>query len=131
MDAVPRTANLRQSLDHAGYYPELVGDVLDVAVSGEDVVAHLGGVEGGLGVDQVRHDVLAAHCDVEHVAYQLGVVAGVIEALAQVRCSWHGVHPSIRLRLPPRVPGPGVGHAADPASGGKGPSRGVGPTGLG
>src|SRR5665647_2892403 len=94
MDAVPRTANLRQSLDHAGYYPELVGDVLDVA-------------------------------------YQLGVVAGVIEALAQVRCSWHGVHPSIRLRLPPRVPGPGVGHAADPASGGKGPSRGVGPTGLG
>jgi hypothetical protein len=32
--------DLRESLDLAGYYPDLVSDVLDVAVAGEDVLAH-------------------------------------------------------------------------------------------
>ena len=32
---------LRRSLDHAGYYPDLVSDVLDVALAGEVPVAHL------------------------------------------------------------------------------------------
>jgi len=57
MDAVPRTATLRQSLDHAGYYPELVGDVLDVAVSGEDVVAHLVHPETTFDASEVRRHV--------------------------------------------------------------------------
>ncbi len=34
-------SDLRESLDLAGYYPELVGDVLDSAVAGEEVLAHL------------------------------------------------------------------------------------------
>lgn len=35
------TTDLRKSLDLAGYYPDLVWDVLDVALGGEEVVAHL------------------------------------------------------------------------------------------
>jgi hypothetical protein len=39
---VPRTsASLRQDLDDAGFYPQLVADILDIAVAGEAVVAHL------------------------------------------------------------------------------------------
>lgn len=35
------TTDLRESLTLAGYYPDLVGDVLDVALAGEDVTDHL------------------------------------------------------------------------------------------
>ncbi|MCV2396351.1 DUF5998 family protein [Actinotalea sp. M2MS4P-6] len=35
------TTDLRESLHLTGYYPELVADVLDVALAGEDVLAHL------------------------------------------------------------------------------------------
>lgn len=35
------TSALRDDLDRAGYYPELVADVLDVALGGERVQAHL------------------------------------------------------------------------------------------
>ncbi|MBO1750563.1 phosphodiesterase [Actinotalea sp. BY-33] len=35
------TKELRRSLHHAGYYPDLVADVVDVALAGEEVVAHL------------------------------------------------------------------------------------------
>ncbi|WP_043602506.1 DUF5998 family protein [Cellulomonas carbonis] len=35
------TTDLRKNLEMAGYYPELVADVLEVALGGEDVVAHL------------------------------------------------------------------------------------------
>ena len=38
---VPALPALRRDLDRAGYYPELVADVLDVALAGEAVVAHL------------------------------------------------------------------------------------------
>lgn len=55
MGAVPRTATLRQAIDHAGYYPELVSDVLDVALGGEDVVAHLVHVETTFDTEVRRH----------------------------------------------------------------------------
>ncbi len=32
---------LHRDLDRAGYYPDLVADILDIALAGEDVVAHL------------------------------------------------------------------------------------------
>ncbi|MGC5616271.1 DUF5998 family protein [Georgenia sp. Z1491] len=38
---MPRTSSLRQDLDDAGFYPQLVADVLDVALAGEAVTAHL------------------------------------------------------------------------------------------
>lgn len=38
---MPLTTDLRKNLEIAGYYPELVADVLDVALGGEEVVAHL------------------------------------------------------------------------------------------
>lgn len=54
---MPRTATLRQSLDHAGYYPDLVGDILDVALGGEDVVAHLVHPETTFDAAEVRRHV--------------------------------------------------------------------------
>ena len=48
---------LRRSLDHAGYYPELVGDVLDVALAGEEVVAHLVHPETTFDAAEVRRHV--------------------------------------------------------------------------
>lgn len=38
---MPATTDLHKSLHLAGYYPDLVGDVLDVALAGEEVLAHL------------------------------------------------------------------------------------------
>lgn len=38
---MPTLPALRRDLDRAGYYPELVADVLDVAIADEPVVAHL------------------------------------------------------------------------------------------
>ncbi|MDR3069211.1 MAG: DUF5998 family protein, partial [Cellulomonas sp.] len=40
-DRVPTLPALRRDLDRAGYYPELVADVVDVAIADEPVVAHL------------------------------------------------------------------------------------------
>jgi hypothetical protein len=57
MDVVPRTTELRQSLDHAGYYPELVQDVLDVALGGENVVAHMVHPETTFDATEVRRHV--------------------------------------------------------------------------
>ena len=51
----PRSATLRQSLDLAGYYPDLVGDVLGVAIGGEDVVAHLVHPETTFDTEVRRH----------------------------------------------------------------------------
>ena len=55
MTDVPRTAPLRQSLYLAGYYPELVSDVLDVAIAGEDVVGHLVHPETTFDTEVRRH----------------------------------------------------------------------------
>ncbi|NTW38392.1 MAG: phosphodiesterase [Cellulomonadaceae bacterium] len=49
------TTELRRSLDHAGYYPELVGDVLDVALAGEDVLGHLVHPETTFDTEVRRH----------------------------------------------------------------------------
>jgi hypothetical protein len=58
MGAVPKTMTpLRRSLDHAGYYPELVADVLDVALAGEPVVAHLVHPETTFDSAEVRRHV--------------------------------------------------------------------------
>lgn len=55
---MPRaTTDLRRSLDHAGYYPDLVGDVLDVALAGEEVVAHLVHPETTFDSAEVRRHV--------------------------------------------------------------------------
>lgn len=41
MGPVPTMTALRRSIDLAGYYPELVSGILDVALAGETVTAHL------------------------------------------------------------------------------------------
>lgn len=38
---MPALTDLRRDLDRAGYYPDLVADILDVALADEPVVAHL------------------------------------------------------------------------------------------
>ena len=48
---------LRADLDHAGYYPELVFDVLDVSVAGEPVLAHLVHAETTFDQDVVRRHI--------------------------------------------------------------------------
>jgi hypothetical protein len=52
-------AELRADLEHAGYYPDLVADVLDVSVAGEPVVAHLVHAETTFDADAVRRHVTA------------------------------------------------------------------------
>jgi len=48
---------LRQDLHRAGYYPELVADVLDVALADEPVVAHLVHPETTFDATEVRRHV--------------------------------------------------------------------------
>jgi hypothetical protein len=50
-------AALRKDIEHAGYYPDLVADVLDVSVAGEPVVAHLVHVETTFDQDVVRRHI--------------------------------------------------------------------------
>ena len=85
-------ADLRADLEHAGYYPDLVADVLDVAIADEPVEAHLVHAETTFDGDAVRRHVTAlvltgsrlvvAHADdhapEEHVdgSPALGVPAG-------------------------------------------------------
>jgi hypothetical protein len=54
---MPLIAELRSDLDRAGYYPELVADVLDVALAGEPVVAHLVQPETTFDAAEVRRHV--------------------------------------------------------------------------
>lgn len=72
---MPLTATLRQSLDLAGYYPELVSDVLDVAIAGEEVVGHLVHPETTFDTEVRRHvtvlvltpsRLIMAHVDDHH-----------------------------------------------------------------
>ena len=49
--------SLRQDLHRAGYYPELVADVLDVALADEQVVAHLVHPETTFDAAEVRRHV--------------------------------------------------------------------------
>lgn len=58
MPATPQTA-LDRDLRHAGYYPELVADVLGVALGGEPVVAHLVQPETTFDGEQVRRHLTA------------------------------------------------------------------------
>ncbi|WP_029287765.1 DUF5998 family protein [Cellulomonas sp. HZM] len=51
------STTLRQDLDRAGYYPELVADVLDVALGEEPVVAHLVHPETTFDAAEVRRHV--------------------------------------------------------------------------
>ncbi|WP_149202943.1 DUF5998 family protein [Actinotalea subterranea] len=51
------TTDLHESLHHAGYYPELVGDVLDVALAGEEVIGHLVHPETTFDASEVRRHV--------------------------------------------------------------------------
>lgn len=50
-------ADLRRQLDRAGYYPELVADVIDVALADEPVEAHLVHVETTFATSEVRRHV--------------------------------------------------------------------------
>lgn len=52
-------AALRSDLERAGYFPELVTDVLDVAIAGEPVVAHLVHAETTFDSDAVRRHITA------------------------------------------------------------------------
>jgi len=49
--------DLHRDLDRAGYYPQLVADVLDVALAGEPVVAHLVYPETTFDAAEVRRHV--------------------------------------------------------------------------
>ena len=40
-DASTLPTDLRTAIDRAGYYPDLLADVVDVALGGEPVVSHL------------------------------------------------------------------------------------------
>lgn len=53
----PAFTDLRTDLHRAGYYPELVADVLDVAVADEEVVAHLVHPETTFDAAEVRRHV--------------------------------------------------------------------------
>ncbi|MFC4614506.1 DUF5998 family protein [Cellulomonas algicola] len=58
MGAVPAVSDdLRDDLHRAGYYPELVADVLDVALADEPVVAHLVHPETTFDASEVRRHV--------------------------------------------------------------------------
>jgi hypothetical protein len=46
--------DLRSAIDRAGYYPELVADVVDVALGGESVLSHLVHQETTFDADAVR-----------------------------------------------------------------------------
>ena len=50
---------LRSDLERAGYFPDLVIDVLDVSVAGEPVVAHLVHAETTFDSDAVRRHITA------------------------------------------------------------------------
>jgi hypothetical protein len=50
-------AALRRDIEHAGYYPDLVADVLDVSIAGEPVVSHLVHVETTFDHDVVRRHI--------------------------------------------------------------------------
>lgn len=52
-------SRMRSDLDRAGYYPELVADVLDVALGGEPVVAYLVHPETTFDDAEVRRHVTA------------------------------------------------------------------------
>jgi Family of unknown function (DUF5998) len=52
-------ADLRADLEHAGYYPDLVADVIDVALADEPVLAHLVHAETTFDSDAVRRHVTA------------------------------------------------------------------------
>ncbi len=52
-------ADLRSDLERAGYFPELVTDILDVSVAGEQVVAHLVHAETTFDSDAVRRHITA------------------------------------------------------------------------
>ena len=54
---MPLIAALHRELDRAGYYPELVADVLDVALADEPVVAHLVQPETTFDASEVRRHV--------------------------------------------------------------------------
>ena len=54
---MPLIAELHRDLDRAGYYPELVADVLDVALADEPVVAHLVQPETTFDASEVRRHV--------------------------------------------------------------------------
>ncbi|HEY0186034.1 MAG TPA: DUF5998 family protein [Cellulomonas sp.] len=51
------STDLRRDLDRAGYYPDLVADVLDVALADEPVVAHLVHPETTFDAVEVRRHV--------------------------------------------------------------------------
>ncbi|MFS0705560.1 DUF5998 family protein [Cellulomonas sp. 179-A 9B4 NHS] len=51
------STTLQHDLHRAGYYPELVSDVLDLALAGEDVVAHLVHPETTFDASEVRRHV--------------------------------------------------------------------------
>jgi hypothetical protein len=53
-DASTLPSNLRTAIDRAGYYPELVADVVDVALGGETVLSHLVHQETTFDADAVR-----------------------------------------------------------------------------
>lgn len=50
---------LRSDLDRAGYYPDLVADVLDVSIAGERIAAHLVHAETTFDQDVVRRHITA------------------------------------------------------------------------
>jgi len=52
-----RTTTLRQDLDRAGYYPQLVADIIEVSLGGESPVAHLVHAETTFDSEEVRRHI--------------------------------------------------------------------------
>ncbi len=91
---------LTRRIETSGYYPALVEDVLDIAVAGEDVRAHLVHAETTFDVDTVRRHLsvivltdsrlIFVHADdhggdSEHSAESHGIVTSESVALSAVR----------------------------------------------
>lgn len=76
-DASTLPTDLRTAIDRAGYYPELLADVVDVALGGEPVLSHLVHQETTFDADAVRRHatvlvltagrLIVAHAD-DHTA---------------------------------------------------------------
>jgi hypothetical protein len=90
-DASTLPTDLRTAIDRAGYYPELVADVVDVALGGETVLSHLVHQETTFDADAVRRHatvlvltpgrLIVAHAD-DHTPEPGTPAAGTAAAFA-------------------------------------------------
>jgi hypothetical protein len=91
-DASTLPSDLRSAIDRAGYYPELVADVVDVALGGESVLSHLVHQETTFDADAVRRHatvlvltpgrLIVAHVDDHSADTAEGTAPAAVSAFA-------------------------------------------------